>query len=127
MRVLSAPPSPHQALNVCLNVLPQKMTPFIRAHTGSTMLTYVHAHKCAAKGYFHETIALRARALASVHDLNMRVTQLSIVGQFFRQYLSFFLNQCRSEFLCFLFSKSLLNIKLCSFDVICNLLQNQWK
>ena len=30
---------------------------------------------------------------ASVHDLNMRVTQLSIVGQFFRQYLSFFLNQ----------------------------------
>ena len=47
----------------------------------------------AAKGYFHETIALRARAPASVHDLNMRVTQLSIVGQFFRQYLSFFLNQ----------------------------------
>ena len=48
---------------------------------------------CAAKGYFHETIALRARASARVHDLNMRVTQLSIVGQFFRQYLSFFLNQ----------------------------------
>ena len=46
----------------------------------------------AAKGYFHETIALRARPRASVHDLNMRVTQLSILGQFFPS-ISLFLSE----------------------------------
>ena len=78
--------------------------------------------QCAAKGYFHETIALRARARASVHDLNMHVTQLSIAGQFFRQYLSCFLNQCQLEFSVSVLV-NLLNIKLCSFDII----GNQWK
>ena len=50
------------------------------------------ARTSAAKGYFHETIALRARPRASVHDLNMRVTQLSILGQFFPS-ISLFLSE----------------------------------
>ena len=58
-----------------------------------------NADLCARTSVLLKVISMKrllsglARACVSVHDLNMRVTQLSIVGQFFRQYLSFFLNQ----------------------------------
>ena len=56
-----------------------------------------NADLCARTSVLLKVISMKrllsGLARASVHYLNMRVTQLSIAGQFFRQYLSFFLNQ----------------------------------